>query len=125
MGADLARVLADHQHWAKGPGAGEHAAVAVLLYAVVHGHLQDAAPVFEAAVDQDGNLDWEALARESEWPFSRALLVNAAASLFQGGVDKSLTVNLGDLAFVEEADYTVFTAMLQAARTKTIPAGYR
>ncbi len=124
MAADLAQVLADHQHWATGAGAGEHAAVAVLLHAVVHGHLQDAAPAFVAAVDQDGDLDWDVL-RNGEWPFSRRLLVDGAASLYRGGVDEHLTVNLGDLAFVDEADYNLLIAMLQAARTKRIPAGYR
>lgn len=121
---DLAQLLAYYQRKADA-GSGEYAAAAVLLHTVVHGPWQDRAGKFAAAVDpEDGVIDMYELTKKV-WSSQEQVLVDSAASLFRGSVDTSLTVNLGEAMWLDDAEYAVWRAMLQAARTRTIPAGYR
>lgn len=120
---DLEAVLAEYQRMAD-RGLGEFAAAAVLLHTVVHGPWKDKADKFAACVDEEGRVDWELLMgtywSAEDWP-----LAQSAACLFRGSVDEQFNVNLTHVARMGQRNYATWQALLQAARTKSIPTGYR
>ena len=115
--ADLAALKARFQREAA-ERSGEHAAVAVFLSGsrLVHDHR------FTRHADARG-IDWAAIAEDGTWSPGELLMLRTAASLFKSG---GYEVSIGRAAgFLEDDDFELFTAMIQARRTAQIPERYR
>ena len=95
------------------PGSGEHAAVAVLL---THEPVAAAAKFARHAGSR--GVDWDAVLAETCSPGER-LLVATAAGLWSG---RRTPVDISRAAFLDDAQYRVWQAMLAAHRAGRVPA---
>ena len=94
------------------PGSGEHATVAVLL-----AHEPVAAAVKFARHTGLRGVDWNAVLAET-WSAGERLLVATAAGLWSG---RRTTVDISRAAFLDDAQYRVWQAMLTAHRAGRAP----
>jgi len=107
-----AEVAALAGHYRCYAGSGEHAAVAVLLaYEPVA-----AAAKFARHAGSRG-VDWDAVLAET-WSPGERLLVATAAGLWSG---RRTPVDISRAAFLDDAQYRVWQAMLAALRAGRVP----
>lgn len=115
--ADLAALKARFQREAAGR-SGEHAAVAVFL---AGSRLVDDRRFTRHADDR--GIDWAAITEDGTWSPGELMILCTAASLFKSG---GYEISVGRAAgFLDDDDFALFTAMIQARRTAVIPEQYR
>jgi hypothetical protein len=111
--ADVAYPRQEYTRQSAGQPWGEAAAVAVLL-----GFKPVAADKRLARhVGRDG-VRWDALLADRTWSSGERFLIQTAAGLWKG---RRSQADIGQVAFLDDAFFTVWLAMIAAARTGRVP----